>query len=356
MRCSKAALRLLLLVLFAFLVSTAKAQVVVDYSADLANQNFFGNNPVARAALEAAVADVNRVIEPNFNAITNDVTVGTSGGGSTRLEFDFSYSYLNPATGVRETIADTRMPENEVRIFVGAQNLSGSILGQGGSGGVGFALSGFVGGGSLQDAVADAERNAQHRRGGGPLIASLNGDVNGVDYSFGVGPTIGNLWFDQDTNNDGIADDTATLEANWHFDHTTDVAAGKSDFYSVALHETLHALGFGGSESWNALVNGTEFLGEDFIEINGTGLNAVAGDGAHLASGLQGRSLVTGELQEVVMSPSIRRGTRKHLTDLDVAAMSDFGFQTITAIPEPGSMAVLFVIGSTVFAGRRRRA
>ncbi|MEM6471370.1 MAG: PEP-CTERM sorting domain-containing protein [Planctomycetota bacterium] len=334
--------------------SQAQAQIVVDYSFDQANQDFFGNNPVARAALEAAVSDINQIINPNLSAITDDVIVGTSGGGSTEIRFDFSYSIRNPATGVIETISDTRLPEKDVRIFVGARNLGGSILGQGGSGGAGLAISGFVGSGSIFDAVASAQANEQHRRDGGPLIASLDGDVNGVPFSFGLGPTVGNMWFDQDTNNDGIADDSATLESSWHFDHTTDVAAGKNDFYSVALHETMHAIGFGGSESWDSLVNGSNWLGDEFISINGTGTNVI--NGGHLASNLVGRSLRDGAMQQPLMSPSILQGTRKYLTDLDVAVLTDIGAVTATAIPEPSSTALLLLACGCVTARRRRRA
>ena len=42
-------------------VPVANAQIVLDFSDDIANQNFFGNNPVAKAALEAAAADLSLI-------------------------------------------------------------------------------------------------------------------------------------------------------------------------------------------------------------------------------------------------------------------------------------------------------
>lgn len=282
------------------------------------------------------------------------VTTGTSGGGSTELNFDFSYSYTNPSTGVGETIADTTLAANEIRIFAGSRLLGGSTLGQAGPGGGGFAITGFVGAGSTVDAVTNAEMLDQHGRGDGPTMFTLSGNVAGADYSFGVGATIGNLWFDEDTNNDGTADSAALLDANWHFDHTTPVASGKNDFYSVALHETLHALGIGGSESWDALVSGTSFLGAEVIALNGSGTGVINPAGNHFAAGLMSTRLSDGMSQEVVMDPNITTGTRKELTFLDVAALQDIGF-SVTAVPEPSSLLALTMLGAGGALRRRRR-
>ncbi|MEM6978657.1 MAG: hypothetical protein AAF539_03250 [Planctomycetota bacterium] len=349
----------LLVLAFTLLAPTARAEIMIDYSDDLANNNFFGSNPTARLALEAAVADINAVLTTNLGAITNDVTQGVSGSFSpqTILNFDFSYNYTNPATGLSTTITDTTLSANQYKLFVGAQNLGGSTLGRAGPGGAGFSLSGQGGFGSIADAIADAEANHQHHRGDGPTMLTLTGNVSGDPYSFDVGATIGSAWFDQDTNNDGFADSTSELEASWHFDHTIPVAPGKFDFYSVALHETLHSLGIGGSDSWNALLSGaSDWLGPEVIALNGDGIGVIDSvSGAHFATGLMSTRISDGMPQEVVMDPNILSGTRKSLTDLDLAILRDIGWSTqVTAIPEPSSLLVLSAVTMVVVVTSRR--
>ena len=48
-----------------------------------------------------------------------------------------------------------------------------------------------------------------------------------------------------DGDNDGSQDSILDMDDYWHFDHTLDPASGKNDFYSVAVHEILHTMGFG---------------------------------------------------------------------------------------------------------------
>ncbi|MEL6106685.1 MAG: PEP-CTERM sorting domain-containing protein [Planctomycetota bacterium] len=347
----------LLTLLAASLLSSVRssADIVVDYTND--SNNFFINNPTARLALEAAVSDLNSVLNLALGEINSDTTVGNSGGG-TELTWNFDYRYTNPSTGAVETVADTRLPDNEIRIFVGARNLGGSLLGQGGPTGVRTQISGTIGSGSVADAVSAAQAVHQHRRMDGPVITNISGNVAGAAYSFDLGPTLGNLWFDQDTDNNGAADSTATLEQNWHFDHTAPVAAGKSDFYSVALHEILHSIGIGTAESWDNLVNGTEWLGAEVVALNGgSGAGLIDAGTGHFAEGVMSTRLSDGMAQEVVMDPSITIGTRKELTALDLAMLRDIGYANaaVTAIPEPSALAALAFIFAGASIRRRRR-
>ena len=293
-------------------VPVANAQIVLDFSDDLANQNFFSNNPVARAALEAAVADINAAIVFDLSA-AEDITTGTA--GTTSFDFDFLYNYSNPTTGEQQVIENASSPENVYRIFVGARTLGGSTLGVGGAGASGFSASGTVGSGSVADAVADAEANDTHRRGGGPLIGTLSGVFgDGTTFSFEIGLGVGSLVFDDD--------------ANWHFDHTIPVAARTNDFYSVALHEIMHTLGVGSSESWSSMISGTTWLGNEVITSNGTGTGIVDLDGDHFAQNLMSPRISDGVMQEIVIDPNLTLGTRKGLTQLDLAVLRDIGFQT----------------------------
>ena len=342
----------------ALLTSKAKAGITFDYSND---GGFFASHLVAKAALEKAAGDINAVINYNLTAVTNDVTVGTSAGGSgaggKTLNFDFKYTYTNPSSGAEVDILNTAIAANEVRIFVGMRNLAGSTLGEGGPGGVGLSVSGSdAGGGTFAAAVASAQAADQHRRGGGPTISTLSGSIAGAPFSFDIGSNVGNLWFDSDTDNNGATDNDATLNANWHFDSTSAVAAGKSDFYSVALHETLHAIGFGTSQTWNSLITGgDDWTGANAIAAAGTGVNIIdLASGAHIASGIMSTRLSDGGLQQTVMSPSITTGTRKSLTALDVAFLQDLNY-SIVAVPEPSSMLLIAAAVGMVAARARRK-
>lgn len=338
--------------------TNAPAAIVLDYS----NDTFFGGatsiRTTARNALEAAVADINAVLDLNLGAITNDTATGSFAGpfGTSTASLDFSYSYTNPTTGAGQVINDTTLAANEIRIFVGMRPLSGTTLGQGGSGGIGVSAGTSAFPGEAQFAMDDAVANVQHRRGDGPTITTISGAVGGTTYSAAIGPTIGNLWFDNDVTGGAGIDSDADLDAFWHFDHTTDVEFSKFDFYSVALHEVLHSIGFGGSQTWNSLTSGTTWLGTEAINEFGTGMGLIDAGGAHIAMNTMSISLVDGSMQEVAMDPDITNGTRKHLTLLDVAFLRDLGYTTnVVAIPEPSSFLLVATAVGVVAMVRRRK-
>ena len=212
-------------------------------------------------------------------------------------------------------------------------------------------------------AAAETASNNVFKRGTqSPTIGNISGSstlgaVEGVggttaSYSLNYGPVVGNLWFDDDTDNSGGTDDSARLSAFWHFDHSTSVASGKYDFYTVALHEILHAIGYGTGTEWNSNVSATTWTGANGVATHGTGVGLIDGGGAHLATSISSTALDGGATQDVVMSPSISTGVRKTLTDLDLAILKDLNY---SAVPEPGHAALVFGALALGFVGMRRR-
>lgn len=325
--------------------------IVLDYSHDISTDNFFGTNATAKAALEQARNDLQTAITTTLAAVGSDTAQGTNGG--TTATYDFNLSYTNPSTGVGETIAISTLGADQMTIFVGVRELTGATLGQGGPGSTGLSIggSGFPAEWPGAVTAANAAASAQRMRGG-PLMGTLSGSVDlggspglvDVDFS----PSTGNLWFDVDTDNNGLTDSAAQLDAAWHFDWNAPVAPGKSDFYTVALHELLHALGVGTAQSWDNLISGSDWLGAEAIALQGSGSGLVTT--GHIASGINSPRLSDGLMQETVMSPTLTVGTRKTLTQLDLAILRDIGWQTV---PEPG-VGLLSLLSAGLLLRRRR--
>lgn len=144
-------------------------------------------------------------------------------------------------------------------------------------------------------------------------------------------------------------------DRTWHFDHRTVAPLSSLDFYSIALHEIGHVLGL--STNWlewpdsNNAYTGTEAL-TAYNADNDTSLstlNLESANDAHFQDGAYDSSIFSSASpnligtvgldspQDLLMEPianftsSIRRF---ELTNVDVAALRDIGWETITpAIP-----------------------
>ena len=312
-------------ILAGLICSTASA-ISINLEYPVGNLFSSTHDAAAKAAINAAAADLSAAITTSLSAINNEVFVGMN--GQTTATFDWLYGYTNPSTGGSSTVDVATIAANTVTMFVGTRNLSGSTLGVGGPAGPGLGLAGSGFGSQWVGAVAHGESQSESvfRRGGGPVIDTVSGTtlpLQGVtaNYSIDVGIAYGSLALDWNNVGDG----------DWHFNHTTPVAGEKNDLYSVALHEMLHALGIGTSDSWTLKTTGSNWTGTEVINLYGTGTNLVGG--GHIASGIMSTSIVDGSPQEVVMDPSITQGSRKHLTALDLAFLRDIGYSTI--IPDP---------------------
>jgi hypothetical protein len=174
------------IVVFAASPATA-LNIFLYYSHDTAGDDFFGSNPLAKAAVDAAAADLEAVIGTTLSAVTNDTVEATS--GSTTVGINARYTYTNPVTGATETITDTTTVggADEFRVYVGVRPLSDttgigsdSTLGQGGPGGAGFSGS-FSGLESELVAAVDAAAaafNSEYTRNG-PIYSTAEQQFHG---------------------------------------------------------------------------------------------------------------------------------------------------------------------------------
>src|SRR5687767_13600396 len=104
--------------------------LVLDYTHDIATDNFFNTHPVAKASLEKARDDIQTAIITTLATIGTDSVTGMN--GITTANYDFSHAYTNPSTGAGQTIILSTLPPDQVTVFVGMRELTGSTLGQGG--------------------------------------------------------------------------------------------------------------------------------------------------------------------------------------------------------------------------------
>ena len=345
-----AAIRTLALLLVC--ISPARAILVqFDYSYDAANGNFFGQNPAAKATLDTAAADLSHLITTSLGAVPTDVFTG-SGDGAT-IKFDWSLSFPNPATGATVTLQNFSLAPDIVVFRVGMRPLSAALISAGAS--VTASLLPSIVTSSSQGyatatAAAQAASDAVMARGSGPIMGSVTGSFATASYTAKYGAFGGSIWFDNDRDNNGLPDSTASLLDYWHVDAGSPVPADKYDLYTAAMREMIKGLGFGASQSWKSLAQGTSWIGPNVDRaFGGSSADLVTTDG-YVTPGLTGIRLLDGTTQEALMSPTLAIGIRKTPTTLDAAFLQDFGYQ---AIPEPGSAGLL--VGGLALLARSRR-
>jgi hypothetical protein len=332
--------------------------VIIDYSLDTAG--FFSTNTTARNALEAAATDISNAITSTYTAISPSNMVFNGVNGGTTATVDWKAVITHPSSGASHDLTSVSSNAGEFRIFVGMRSLAGTTLGQGGPAGAGFSLggSGFEAEWTGAVGAMQTASNLVMDRGPGPRIGTITGNATfgaaNPAYTLHYGLLAGNLWFDDDADNNGSAD--GDLSTYWHFNHTTGVGGGLNDFYTVALHEILHTVGFGASLTWDSKISGANWTGTEAITTNGgSGVGLVdTGSNAHLAGGTMSTTIIGSLAQEAVMTPSLTTGTRRTLTQIDLAVLRDLGFTT-TAIPEPSTYVLLFGVAALGLAICRRR-
>ncbi|MEJ6700676.1 MAG: PEP-CTERM sorting domain-containing protein [Akkermansiaceae bacterium] len=112
-------------------------------------------------------------------------------------------------------------------------------------------------------------------------------------------------------------------------------------------------MGIGTSQTWENLNNGSYWLGDEASLAAGTS-NLIAADGHHALSNLASVRLNDGFLQEAIISPTITLGIRKELTELDVAFLTDLGYE-MAAAPVPEPSVILLLVGAAFLVLPRRK-
>ncbi|WP_218933775.1 PEP-CTERM sorting domain-containing protein [Rubripirellula lacrimiformis] len=205
----------------------------------------------------------------------------------------------------------------------------------------------------------------------------------------------GSLTWDNDTSSSFFVDSTPTANEEWqqyserdltlggvdvnvervHYDAPAGLARSNSDMLSVAIHEVGHALGFLGTQ-FPAFADAD--LGSDNdIDVVGGVLDGaeIPFSGGHTSFAIESPSdefpydpggggfFPPFDYGPNALSPSIVTGTRKLLTEADIASVGAFlGFDqstinfnpSVAAVPEPSTWACLLATGALVAVRRKR--
>ena len=355
----------LLPILLGIAVSPLSSQAIniqIDYQFD--DNNFFdlstADGIAARASLQAAADRFSAIITSNLDAHVPSMEsppptwrVGfthPATGASTDLSVAANAT-ADPLALAGAGDADIydptfTLPQDTWVLFAGGRSLT--------SAGVGGTGTGTNFSSVFMDASSHLRRNWRP----GAFVGSTGGADQGDIPVWG-----GSISFDTD-----VADVT------WHYDHTTLSTGGETDFYTIALHEIGHALGL--STSWNEfddLISSSSYTGAKALaalnEDNGsavTSISIVGGGNNHWADGgdqsfpfndsasAPAVGTTVGVLQDLLLDPTANftvAQRRFELTNVDVAALADIGWQVI---PEPG-LTSLLALSSFLLVGIRRR-
>lgn len=276
------------------------AQAAIDIRFDYTYDGgfFSGANVARRDVLDLVAAQLeNRLVNESFAALT------PSGQNTWTLSFD------NPGnSGTEVVLNNLSIAADTLTIYVGGSNLGAS--GTLGEANYGISYSGFTNWFNTMEA-RNTTTNYEPLGGG----ITFNSNIN---WYFG------------------------TSESGLQF--------SQYDFYSVAMHEVFHILGFGQSDAYDADVSGNQFVGSNVQALYGgpVNLNTASGDTGHFAQN------VTYQGKTAAMTPALVNGLRRVSTELDFAVLKDIGYN-ITAVPEPSTWFMSVAGLLAVAAVRRRR-
>lgn len=242
-----------------------------DYSLD--SSGFFAD-PDHRLMLEKAGADL-------ASRITSTPAAIAPSGTNT-----WTAIFQHPSTGNEVVQPGFAIPAGTLIVFAGGQNMGGAQAGLGGPGGY----------------------NVRGSRAWQETIATRGlGDI---------GVWGGSISFDP--------------SQNWYFGVDPSGVGSQTDFFSIATHELAHLLGYGTTQIFDTLANGTTFTGAAAAAANGGVAPRLSSDGAHWAQGTRSNG------EPVSLQPTMEAGRRVRFSELDYAALQDLGW-TIAA---PGAVVI----------------
>ena len=314
------------LVLLAATSPVGAISIEFDYSYDA---NGFFADPARRATLETA----GQVYEDLLADDLDPIQAGSSG-----LGYDNTWEAMfdDPAGGQLVTITDLSVAADTLVVFVGGRDLGGGELARGGPGGVG---------GTGSDEWLDTIRGRGEEHGFGSGATDFGPWGGFITFDTRLDPYAppssgGGLPFITDPG--GGYDPDAR---DWNFNPDAEPDPWQNDFYTVAVHELAHVLGFGTSESWNTYVDAGNALytGPTAASQNAgpVGLDGTLG---HWQADTTHHVFPDGTLQPALMNPDVEAGESRSLTNLDVAALVDVGWELTTEPEDP-----TLVVGRHVF-------
>lgn len=297
--------------------------VKIDYGYD--TSNFFGGgNPQgaaagaqAKAALESAASFFSSILNDTFSPINVPAPYRSSVPSSNGvITWSWEQRFAHPSTGASVKVTNATIPADQFIVFAGARSLPGIVAGEG-------AVGGYSWGTDITGSNVFTPSDINYIN---QTTSNFESSVERRGETSGFGRWGGAITFDTSPG------------ATWHYNHTTLPSGNVTDFYSVAIHELAHALGFGedessGLSSWELLVSGGNFLGGNARSQYGGNPVPLSGDSAHWANGTMSTVYGGTTMQEAAMDPDLQNGTRKRFTELDAAALKDIGWEVI---PLPG--------------------
>ncbi|MEO0530069.1 MAG: hypothetical protein AAF266_05745 [Planctomycetota bacterium] len=307
--------------------------IVLDYTLDENNWNWFGGTPegiARRATLDAAAGFLSEIItnddwaplptlnesfsltdifQSSINGLDGQPVFGSAESDGRGFQYDIS------------TTNRSSVGANEYIVYVAALAFD-----------TGTSAHAKAGWDSNDRRNAAGVAGTEFNTWGGRIYFDLS-DLWYAGQNPGVDPT----------DDYGIQDPDKTPafdspDDNWQYSTTSDTwkgfdlesvdpaADGRLDLYATAVHELMHALGATTSnmQSYVGVDSNGDFIGPNLVDTFG---GPVPGNGGHFEEDLQ--STVWGStdiISEATLDPNSRRGVRKYLTEIDVALLRDLGY------------------------------